>query len=410
MEKIKYLSKDETKAMDKLKESYGGAKKISAIVQDRRKYDYRKQIAAKKGFGKFLEDVEGFAKKLPKVDKFKQENNIKITKKGIATTQVSAWQGCKPTFYCLKKASENGKVLMPKEMIAVMPLDDDYVYSGDLLTTLAMCENIMGAKFCSASLLGVPLPAHRFERIQKTTGVVLDTVDAGSGMKQLRMNNMGTFFGNFCGIEVGNDNHLVYLDSITRTALETGADFFLNPSWSTIAAAAYYCQDIPDISFKISCFLGLHNPIQFRVLLNILKEYRRKNGTSPIREINMGNAINAEKFMVCKDLLKESKIKGISLTAHIAINTDLGCRDFNWFDNSVKVLGKGYDLTLKYESDGTCCSDDTIASYFLSKEDRDAKAEILGEVLYKKVIACDNDAKKILKMGYEVVFADISQG
>lgn len=407
--KTKYLSKDEMKAMDNLKESYGGAKKISATIEEKRNYEYRKQVAIKKGFGKFLEDVEGFAKRLPKVNKFKQENNIKITKKGIATAQVSAWQGCKPTYYCLKKAAENGRVFLPKEMIAVVALTDDYVYGGDLLTTLAMCENVMGAKFCSSSLLGVPLPAHRFDRIQKVTGAAFDTTDAGNDTKQLRMNNMGTFFGNLCGIEVGNDNHLVYLDSITRTALETGADFFLNPSWSTIAAASYYCRDIPNISFKISCFLGLHNPIQFRILLNLLKEYRRRDGTSPISEINIGNAINAEKFMDCKDLIKTSRIKDISLTAHIIINTDLGCKDFNWFKNALTVLSKGYDMTLKYESDGACCSDDTVASYFLSKEDREAKAEVLGEVLYKKVVACDSDAKKLLKLGHDVIFAGISQ-
>jgi len=409
MERLKYLSKNEMKAMDKLKEFYGGNKKISATVEERRNYEYRKQIAVKKGFGKFLEDAEGFARRLPKVDKFRQENNIKITKKGIATAQVSAWQGCKPTYYCLKKAAENGNVFLPKEMIAVVALSDDYVYSGDLLTTLTMCENIMGVRFCSSSLLGTPLPAHRFDRIQKITDASFDTIDAGNDMKQLRMSNMGTFFGNFCGIEVGNDNHLVYLDSITRTALETGADFFLNPSWSTIAAASYYCRDIPNISFKISCFLGLQNTVQFRILLNLLNEYRRRNETSPICEINIGNAINADKFMACKDMLKASGIKGISLTAHILINTDLGYKDFNWFNNALKVLGKGYDMTLKYESDGACSPDDTIASYFLSKEDRESKAEVMGEVLYKKVVVCDSHAKKLLKLGHDVKFADISQ-
>lgn len=406
---MEYLSKSEVKIIDKLKASYGGARKISKTVDERKKYEYRKATAGKKGFGNYLHDAEEFAKVLPKASDYMKTNKIKVSRKGVATTQVSAWQGCKITHNCLKRVAENKTIFLPNEMISVMAMTDDYVYSGDLLATLAMCENIMGGKFCSSSLLGTPLPAHRFEYIQKVSGISLDTVDAGNGMKQLRMSNMGTFFGNFCGIEVGNNNHLVYLDSITRSALETGANFFLNPSWATIVAASYYCRDIPNISFKISCFLGLHNPIQFRILLNILKKYQRKNGTSPVREINLGNAINAESFMACKELLKESKIKGISLTAHIIINTDLGVRDFDWFDNALKVLGKGYDMTLKYESDGSCCADDTIASYFMPKEDREAKAEVLGEVLFKKITKCDADAKKLLNMGYEVKFADVSQ-
>ncbi|MEK7450298.1 MAG: hypothetical protein AAB019_12550 [Planctomycetota bacterium] len=419
---ITYLSKNEMRALDKLKSSYGGAKIIAQTIEEKRDYQLRKSMVEKQGFGNYLNDAERFARQMPKAGAYIKENKLKITKKATATTQVSAWQGCKITHHCLKRTAEtvrlahrpersrrNGTIFLPNEMISVMPLTDDYVYGGDLLTTLAMTENLMGAKFCSSSLLGTPLPAHRFDRIKKVTGVALDTIDAGNGMSQLKISNMGTFFGNFCGIEVGNDNHLVYLDSITRTALETGSNFFLNPSWATITSALYYTRNIPNISFKISCFLGLHNLIQFRVLLNIIKEFKRKDGTSPIREINLGNAINAEKFIACHDLLKTFGLKGISLTAHICINQDLGCKNFNWFDNALEVLEQGYNLTLKYESDGEGQPDDTIMSYFLPKEDRESKSEVLGDVLYKKVLKCDEDSKKLLKMGYEVKFAEISE-
>ncbi|HLD36817.1 MAG TPA: hypothetical protein VJC37_08850 [Planctomycetota bacterium] len=409
MPKTQFLSKPERKAIDKLKSSYGGTKKIAQAINEKRTYESRRKVADKKGFGKFINEAEEFAKSFPKVDTFNKKNNIKVLRKGVATTQVSAWQGYKVTHNCMKRLANNGSIFLPDEMISVMPMTDEYVYGGDLLTTLAMCENIMGGKFCSTSLLGVPLPAHRFDRIKKVTGAALDTVDAGNGIKQLRMNNMGTVFGNLCGIEVGNDNHLVYLDSITRAALETGNNFFLNPSWSTITAGCYYGYDIPNLSFKISCFMGLHNLIQFRVLLGILKEFQRRDKTTPVREINLGNAINAEKFMICKDMVKAAKIKNLSLTAHIAINSDLGAKDYNWFNNALKVLDKGYDMTLKYESDGSCCSDDTVGSYFLSKEDREIKSEILGDVLYKKVLRCDQDAKKLLKLGHEVIFAEISE-
>ena len=407
--KTLFLSNPEMKAIDKLKASYGGAKKIAKTIEAKRDYASRRKTADKKGFGKFLSEADEFAKSFPKVDTFNKKNNIKVLRGGVATTQVSAWQGYKVTHNCMKRLADNGSVFLPDEMISVMPLTEEYVYGGDLLATLIMCENIMGAKYCSASLLGVPLPAHRFDRIKKVTGATFDIVDAANGTKQPRMSNMGTFFGNFCGIEVGNDNHLVYLDSITRTALETGNNFFLNPSWSTVASGCYYGYDIPNLSFKISCFMGLHNLIQFRVLLGIIKEFQRRDKTTSVREINLGNAINAEKFMACKDLVKAAKIKGLSLTAHIAINADMGAKDYDWFPNALKVLDKGYDMTLKYESDGACCSDDTVGSYFLSKEDREAQAEVLGDVLYKKVLRCDQDAKKLLKIGHEVIFAKISE-
>jgi len=44
------------------------------------------------------------------------------------------------------------------------------------------------------------------------------------------------------------------------------------------------------------------------------------------------------------------------------------------------VLGAGYNLTIKYESDGTSRPYDTMEAYFLSDQDRDAKAELIGDV------------------------------
>jgi len=45
----------------------------------------------------------------------------------------------------MRRIAENGDVLFPTEMISVVPMTDHYVYSGDLLCTLAMAENIIGA-------------------------------------------------------------------------------------------------------------------------------------------------------------------------------------------------------------------------------------------------------------------------
>ena len=88
----------------------------------------------------------------------------------------------------------------------------------------------------------------------------------------LVLTNQVTFFGNFGGFEVANDNHLVYLDGITRTAKTTGANFFLNPSWSTIIAVCYYGRDIHNLYIKISMMLSTQNLMQLRMLLNIMNE------------------------------------------------------------------------------------------------------------------------------------------
>ncbi len=406
---FKLLSDKDLKAMDALIDSYGGAKEISKKIESMKDYETRKRIAGEKGYVEMLEKAEEYAKNFAKVEDFVEKNGISVTKQGICTTQVSGFQGARPTFGCIRRVAENGDVLFPTEMISVVGLTDNYVYSGDLLSTLAMAENIMGAsKFCSANLLGTPLPEERFAMVEKVTGEKFERKDVGNGLSQIILKNMGTAFGNLGGVEVGNNNHLVYLDGITRAALTTGANFFLNPSWSTIVAACYYAREIPNLSFKISMLLSAQNAIQLRMLLNIFKEYLRDDGTTPIYEINIGNAATAETFIQCFDELEASGLPRILLAAHIRINPDLGMANFNWTENAFKVLDAGRDLTIKYESDGESRPYDTMEAYFLSDEERNEKAELIGDVIYHKCIRCDRDAKEIMRRGHETRFAKVS--
>ena len=406
---FKLLSDKDLKAMDALLDSYGGAKEISEKIESMRDYETRKRIAGEKGYGEMLEKAEEYAKNFAKVEDFVEKSGITVTKQGICTTQVSGFQASRPTFYCLKRVAENRDVLFPTEMISVVALTENYVYSGDLLSTLTMAENILGtSKFCSTNLIGTPLPEERFARVEKVTGEKFERKDVGNGLSQIILKNMGTAFGNFGGVEVGNNNHLIYLDGVTRAALATGANFFLNPSWSTIVAACYYAREIPNLSFKISMLLSTQNTIQLRMLINIFKEYLRSDGTTPIYEINIGNATTAETFIQCFDELEASGLPRIFLAAHIRINPDLGMADFNWTENAFKVLDAGRDLTIKYESDGESRPYDTMEAYFLSDEERNEKAELIGDVVYHKCIRCDKDAKEIMRKGHETRFAKVS--
>ncbi|TET69273.1 MAG: hypothetical protein E3J44_08400 [Candidatus Aminicenantes bacterium] len=406
---FKLLSDKDLKAIDALLDSYGGAKEISEKIESMRDYETRKRIAGEKEFGEMLEKAVGYTKNFAKVEDFVEKNGIAVTKPGICTTQVSGFQAARPTFDCLKRIAENGGVLFPTEMISVVALTENYVYSGDLLSTLTMAENILGAsKFCSANLIGTPLPEERFARVEKVTGEKFERKDVGNGLSQVILKNMGTAFGNLGGVEVGNNNHLIYLDGITRAALATGANFFLNPSWSTIVAACYYAREIPNLSFKISMLLSTQNAIQLRMLLNIFKEYLRSDGTTPIYEINIGNAATAGTFIQCFDELEASGLPKIYLAAHIRINPDLGMADFNWTESAFKVLDAGKDLTIKYESDGESRPYDTMEAYFLSDEERNEKAELIGDVIYHKCIRCDKDAKEIMRKGHETKFARVS--
>lgn len=405
---FKFLSDKDLEAMDSLLDSYGGAREISSRIREMREYETRKRVAEERGVGQLLENAEAYAAGFAKVEDFIEREGLEVTKKGICTTQVSGFQGAYVTCDCMKRIAESGDVLFPTEMISVVALTDTYVYGGDLLATLAMAENLLGAsKFCTTNLLGTPLPEERFARIEKATGETFERRDLGQGVSQLILKNMGTPFGNLGGVEVGNNNHLVYLDGITRAAMETGADFFLNPSWSTIVGACYFAREIPNLSFKISMLLSTQNPVMLRMLLNIVKEYLRDDGTTPIYEINIGNAATAETFIQCSEEVEESGLD-ISLAAHLRINPDLGMEDFDWTESAFRVLDAGRDITIKYESDGTARPYDTMEAYFISDEERTAKAEVIGDVIYHKCVRCDKDAKEAMRRGHETRFAKIS--
>ncbi len=413
--KFNLLSPGDMEAIDALKESHGGAKGIAETIEKMRDLETRKKTLAGTEYGSMVEEAEELVKQFAKVDDFEEANKIAYKKgMGTATSQVSGFQGARVTHRCMQRMAESAgsdlPVYVPTEMISVVALTEDYVYSGNLMATLAMAENIMEVDwFCTTNLIGTPLPEKRFKDMEKATGVKFNTVAAGDGLVQLVMANQGTFFGNFGGIEVANDNHLVYLDGITRAAKATGANFFLNPSWSTIIAVCYYGRDIPNLYIKISMLLSTQNLMQLRMLMNIMNEYLRDDGTSPIREINIGNGVSPENFIKCSRELEDSGIKGVSLAAHILINPDLGRVDFDWFDESLTVLENGRDLTFKYESDGQGRELDTMEAYFLSDEDRKANALEIGDVIYYKTLQCTKHAREYMKRGIPVRFGRSSR-
>jgi hypothetical protein len=409
--KFKLLSPRDMEAIDALKHAHGGAKKIAETTEGMRDYGTRKGILASTECGPLIQEAEELVKGFAKVEDFEERNGITYKQGlGTATAQVSGFQGARVTHRCMKRVAESVSTdvpaLIPAEMISVVALTEDYVYNGNLMATLAMAENVMGVDwFCSTNLVGTPLPPKRFQDVEKATGVKFNIEPAGDGLVKLVLVNQGTFFGNFGGLEVANDNHLIYLDGITRAAKTTGANFFLNPSWSSIVAVCYYARDIPNLHIKVSMLLSTQNLTQFRMLLNIMHEYLRDDQTSPIREINIGNGVSPENFIRCGQEAKASGIKGLDLAAHILINPDLGRADFDWFANSLQVLESGTNLTFKYESDGQRRPYDTMEAYFLPEEERKAHATEIGDVIYYKTLQCTKHAREYMRRGIPVKLA-----
>ena len=86
---FRFLSSKDLKAMDALRDSYGGGKAISSRIEALRNYETRKKAAAAKGYGEMLDKAEAYAKRFAKVEDFVEKNGIRSTKKGVCTSQVS---------------------------------------------------------------------------------------------------------------------------------------------------------------------------------------------------------------------------------------------------------------------------------------------------------------------------------
>jgi len=74
---FEFLSADDKKAMDALKDYHGGAQKISETITEMRKLETRKKILKEKGFGEMIADAEELVKKFPKVPVYEKKHNIK---------------------------------------------------------------------------------------------------------------------------------------------------------------------------------------------------------------------------------------------------------------------------------------------------------------------------------------------
>ena len=410
--KFRLLSDADLKAIDALKQHHGGAEAIDETIRGMRDFETRKEVLAEKGYGDMIADAEKLVEQFPKVTDFEKDAGVSFDeRKGTGTSQVSGFQGARVTHHCMKRMAESAGTdepcYIPSEMISVVALTDNYVYNGDLMATLTMAENIMRAsKFCSTNLIGVPQPEARFAELEKVTGKAFDRADLGDGLSGIILKNMGTPFGNLGGVEVANDNHLIYLDGVTRAAMATGGDFYLNPSWSSIVAACAYARDIRALTFKVSMLLATQNLMQLRMLLNIMSEYLREDGSTPIYEINIGNGVSPENFILASQELEASGIQGASLSAHIRINPDLGMENFDWTDNAFRVLESGTNITYKYESDGTRRDLDTMEAYFMPEEERDALADKIGDVIFYKALRASKDGREMMRRGIRAVFGD----
>ena len=154
--------------------------------------------------------------------------------------------------------------------------------------------------------------------------------------------------------------------------------------------------------------LSTQNLMQLRMLLNIMTEYLRDDGThAHLRDQHRQRRVAGELHPLRRGAGR-SGIKGVSLAAHLRINPDLGMADFDWTENAFKVLESGTDLTFKYESDGTARELDTMEAYFLPEEERDELADEIGDVIYYKSLRASKDGREMMRRGIRARFGEAS--
>jgi hypothetical protein len=391
------LTNRERTTINQLISIHGGAAKISYQIKESQKFENR--IAR-------LKETNWYSK-IKEIEKITESYSLSFTKEdansdfGEATFQVSGLHGTEALYQFIKENERNGLTQkFPAEFTSVVGLTEHSLKSDDLLATLVIAENILHVKrFCSTCLVTTP--------IKKSKSKILEKIEYSTIKNNIVSNfiNQGTLFGNFSRIEVANKNYLLYLNNVIETAIETGATVFLSPSWNTVIAGCYLGQQIPEVKFKVSCFLGTQNVIQFRLLINIIKQFLLPDGTSPIVEINLGSDVSINTAKECFSILNEDKLYFIDLITQISINNDLGQKKHNWLNNAEKLLKDGFNLTLKYESAESENNLEYIPNHLVDDTLEFENSEQLGKILYQKTKIANDDARILTKQSIKTIFA-----
>ncbi len=126
------LSETDRRAIDALKAHYGGAAAIGAAITEKRDFATRKRILGEKGFGEMIADAERLVERFAKVSDFEREIGFAPdTAKGVATAQVSGFQGAPVTHRAMQRFAESAGTgepcWVPSEMISVVALTEHYV-------------------------------------------------------------------------------------------------------------------------------------------------------------------------------------------------------------------------------------------------------------------------------------------
>ena len=127
--KYPLLSADDLKAIDALKEHYGGARSISETLAERRTIAARRRILGGKGFGDMITDAERLVDQFAKIEDFEQGLSVSPRDDfGIATAQVSGFQGAAVTHRAMQRMAESAAgdepCWVPSEFISVVALTD----------------------------------------------------------------------------------------------------------------------------------------------------------------------------------------------------------------------------------------------------------------------------------------------
>ena len=126
--KFKLLSTGDLEAIDRLKNHYGGSQTIGDTIRLRRDFETRKRVLTEKGFGDMIADAERLVKEFAKIEDFERTTQPHYQSDfGIATAQVSGFQGARVTHRAMQRMAESAATdepcWVPSEFISVVALD-----------------------------------------------------------------------------------------------------------------------------------------------------------------------------------------------------------------------------------------------------------------------------------------------
>ena len=311
-----------------------------------------------------------------------------LLEENAVTLEISALQYF-PWLIQEARQAIDRKEIMPGRYIRVRNMKEQEQDQGDILAVAAAMQ-IIGASYVES----------------------LDT--RGTDGANVHLGGGETITGYFGGIGQPNEYPLRWADEYLYYYTRYGVQEVLNINLGTILLGFILYKLGVDIKFKISVFMGQDNPFAVLSILMMAKLFARKDGSTPLAGLNVGNSVNNDTLREVAGLRHALGFENaVRIEHHITeAYKHIVRQPYDRLPELVEVVGTIPNISAKHEGgdpavEAGLAHPSDILDYFRAKEEILASSamEDLAHNYLLKHDAVNRTARILVQKGFSFIGA-----